>query len=253
MIAIQNLRLCRGKKELISSLTTQLEAGQVVAVLGPNGAGKSTLLQAVMVMFKPEHGLVSLNDASVAAYSKQDLSRLIAWQGDLPPAEFGLTVGQRLNLAMEVAHSEPQVMQQRFQSALAYLELESLQTRSLAELSSGERQRVEIAAIMVRDNPIWLMDEPTAHLDLRHQADCLKLMKKEAQNGRLILTVLHDLQQAAAVADIVILLDGKGGVEVGEAATMLTAQRLEPVFGVKLKGIGRDLMPIYSGEIDEEA
>ncbi len=241
MLAIKNLSLKRANKLLFSSFEMQAEAGQIVVVLGPNGAGKSTLLLALFAMLEPASGEVLLENKDVQDYSRHDLSRLITWQGDLPPTEFGLTVEQRLLLANDGND---------IKEALLYMDLGKLQHRVLGELSSGERQRVEIAATMVRDNPIWLMDEPTAHLDMRHQVDCLQLMKQEAKEGRLIFTVLHDLQQAAAVADVVVLLDGKGGVEVAEAEVMLTAARLEPVFGVTLKGHGRELMPVYNGEIE---
>jgi len=242
MLTIESLTLKRGDKPLFQSLQTTLKAGQIVTVLGPNGAGKSTLLLTLLGLLRPESGKVFFKGQLVEDFSRQELSKLMAWQGELPPAEFGLTVGQRLNLASDGADLD------MIHQSLDYFELTSLVNRALGDLSSGERQRVELAAIMVRDYSIWLMDEPTAHLDMRHQADCLKLMKTEARDGRLIITVLHDLQQAAAVADMVILLDGKGRVEVGVAEEMLVAVKLESVFGVTLKGKGRDLMQVYSGD-----
>lgn len=251
MLTINNLELSRGERSLVDSLDLQLQAGRIAVVLGPNGAGKSTLLLALAGMFEAESGQVAISGQSVAEASHQQLSQLAAWQGDLPPTEFGLTVKQRLALAAGESGGE------RIIEALGFTELERLAQRSLGALSSGERQRVEIASLMVRDCPVWLMDEPTAHLDMRHQADCLKLMRREAAGGRTIVTVLHDLQQAAAVADDVILLDGLGRAEVGTAEQMLLAERLQPLFGVKLKGAGRSLLPVYyehaRGEADEES
>ena len=239
MLRIDELHIRRGARTLIESFSATFQAGEVVVVLGPNGAGKSTLLQAMLGMFTATSGEVLLQDKSVIDYSRHDLAKLISWQGDLPPAEFGLTVAQRLQLA---ASGESDV---GLAQALDLMELNPFEHRALGELSSGERQRVEIAAIMVRDNPVWLMDEPTAHLDLRHQVECLKLMKNQSNQGKLIITVLHDLQQAAAVADKVVLFDGNGGVEMGTAEEMLNAEKLEPVFGVNLKGSGAALSPIY--------
>lgn len=239
MLHIQQLALKRGNKTLIQALDMQMNAGQVVVVLGPNGAGKSTLLLALQGMFSPSSGDIQLKNKPLTDYSRQELSSIFTWQGDLPPSEFGLTVLQRLTLSAEGDAEE------NINHALAFMELNALKHRALGDLSSGERQRVEIAATMVRDNPIWLMDEPTAHLDMKHQVDCLKLIKQQAKQGRLIITVLHDLQQAASVADMVILFDGCGGVSVGRAKDILIAARLEPVFKVKLKGQGRDLMPEY--------
>jgi len=242
MIKVHNLNLKRGDKQLISNLTMQVTAGDVVVVLGPNGAGKSTLLLALSGLLTNFTGNIMFGDKPIADYTHADLAGLVAWQGELPPTEFGLTVQQRLQLAASEATS-------RLTQALDYLELESLKHRALGELSSGERQRVEIAALMMRDCPVWLMDEPTAHLDMKHQVDCLKLIKQQSKKGRLIITVLHDLQQAAAVADVVVLLDGKGGANVGSAEDLLTAVQLEPIFKVKLQGSGRNLIPSYTDEL----
>lgn len=244
MIHIDNLSLQRGDKQLIASLSLHAKLGGVIVVLGPNGAGKSTLLLTLAGLHHDYTGKVLVQGKALADFSQQSLVEHIAWQGELPPTEFGLTVEQRLNLA---AHG----VTARLEHALTYLELELLKHRALGELSSGEQQRVEIAAVMVRDCPVWLMDEPAAHLDMRHQVDCLKLIKQQAHNGRLIITVLHDLQHAAAVADMVILLDGNGGAEVGLAEEMLVAEKLEPVFKIKLKCKGRNLMPQYAVELSE--
>ncbi|MDQ6955761.1 MAG: ABC transporter ATP-binding protein [Mariprofundaceae bacterium] len=239
MIQAENLKLHRGEKQLISDLTMQAKKGDVVVVLGPNGAGKSTLLLALGGLHTDFTGEITLQNKDLVDYTHSELSTHIAWQGELPPTEFALTVEQRLGLA---AHCNIE----KLEEALSYLELTPLKHRALGELSSGERQRVEIAALMMRDCPVWLMDEPTAHLDMRHQVDCLSLIKQQSIKGRLIITVLHDLQQAAAVADVVVLLDGQGGVQVGQAASLLTAEMLEPIFQVKLQGSGRNLMLIYN-------
>lgn len=251
MLAINDLVLSRGERRLVDGLNVRLQAGRIAVALGPNGAGKSTLLLALAGMFDAQRGEVRVNGNPLAGYARQDLARLVAWQGELPPTEFGLTVRQRLALAAD-GEVDGQIGE-----ALGFTELERLAERSLGALSSGERQRVEIAALMVRDCSLWLMDEPTAHLDMRHQADCLKLMRRKADAGCTIVTVLHDLQQAAAVADDVILLQGDGHVATGSAESMLTAERLQPLFGVKLKGSGRALRPVYSehvqGDADEES
>lgn len=245
MIKVQDLNLKRADKQLITSLTMQAKQGDVVVVLGPNGAGKSTLLLALSGLHTDFTGKIILQDKALNTYTHPELAANIAWQGELPPTEFGLTVQQRLELAAQGS-------MEKLKQALTYLELEALKHRALGELSSGERQRVEIAALMVRDCPVWLMDEPTAHLDMKHQVDCLKLIKQQSVEGRLIITVLHDLQQAAAVADMVVLLDGKGGVQVGQAENLLTAAQLEPIFKVKLQGSGRKLMPVYSNLLDKD-
>jgi len=243
LIHASNLLLQRGNRQLLSGLSFSIQSGQITVILGPNGAGKSSLLLALAGLI-PADGELLLNRAAIAGYKRSELARQIAWQGELPPTEFGLTVKQRLLLAYGDGDGDRDISVATFA-----MEIDALLNRPLAELSSGERQRVELAALMLREVPIWLLDEPTAHLDLKHQARCLKMMKNQAAAGRAIVTVLHDLQQAVAVADFVIFIDGKGHAEWGHADQMLTIDRLSTLFDTPLIGQGKLLIPDYGDGI----
>jgi len=241
LIQASNLYLQRGNKQLLSGLSFSIQAGKITVILGPNGAGKSSLLLALAGLI-PADGELLLNGANMAGYQRAALAKQVAWQGELPPTEFGLTVKQRLLLARGDNDRD-------MSPAVSAMEIETLLKRPLAELSSGERQRVELAALMLREVPVWLLDEPTAHLDLKHQAHCLKMMKKQAAAGRAIVTVLHDLQQAVVVADFIIFIDGKGYAESGPADQMLTIDRLSTLFDTPLIGQGKLLVPDYGDGI----
>lgn len=241
ILSVSGLSVERGRHRLFAGLDADVAAGEVHVVLGPNGAGKSSLLLALAGVIDCD-GECLLQGKALHAFSRSELARRIAWQGELPPTEFGLTVGERLDLAAGTGSSG-------LQGAVTAMELEDLLGRSLGELSSGERQRVEIAAVMVRDCPLWLFDEPTAHLDLKHQMAVLGMFRDEAAKGRAIVTVLHDLPQAASVASHAVLLDGHGGAEAGEADGLLTRERLGSLFQVKLQSCSgegtRLLLPDY--------
>ncbi|MDX8404117.1 MAG: ABC transporter ATP-binding protein [Mariprofundaceae bacterium] len=229
LLKVNNFALKRGERELFQGLNLEISPGSVTAVIGPNGAGKSTFLMALAGVFEPVSGECILQGRAITDYSRAKVSKLIAWQGELPPTEFGLTVEQRLKLAaMENSYRA------MIHHAASQMDIDFLMQRSLGELSSGERQRVEIASVMLRDCPIWLFDEPTSHLDLQHQVACLKMFRSEAEKGRAIVTVLHDIQQASSVADMVVLIDGEGGVEYGEVQSMMVAGKLESIFRIKL-------------------
>lgn len=242
MLCFEKVSLRRGERELLRDASFAVEPGRVTAILGPNGVGKSSLLLAMAGLLPASDGHVRLQGNLVTAMSRADVSAYVAWQGALPAAEFGLTVRQRLELATGDGSALPRLSQ-----VAAEMEIDRLLARDLARLSSGERQRVELAAIMLRDCPLWLLDEPTAHLDLRHQTLLLRILRREAAAGRSVVTVLHDLQQAMAVADNVILLDGCGSVEAGEAGGLLTAERLSRLFQVELMSFaeGNLLLPDY--------
>jgi len=253
ILELKHVTLRRGGRTLFTNFSNAVVAGRVTAIMGSNGTGKSSLLLALAGMI-PVSGEIVLRSKPLNEYSRPDIARLVAWQGDLPPTEFGLTVAQRLQLVVggrrgtvdflrdEKVKQSP-LSEIQGLTPLFPMEVDGLLQRSLGELSSGERQRVELAALMLRDASVWLLDEPTAHLDLRHQAACLEMLRCQSQQGRAVVVVLHDIQQAMGMADDVILLDGRGHIEAGAAADMLTQKRLQAVFGVPLRAVS--LLPKF--------
>jgi len=237
LLSTANLSVERSNHVLLSGLHCAFHAGEVVVVLGPNGAGKSSLLLALAGLI-PATGDIMFNGTPLDQYDRHALSHQIAWQGDLPPTEFGLTVEQRLKLAAEDAGTA-------IAAIATDMDISPLLARPLGELSSGERQRVELAALMLRDAPLWMLDEPTAHLDLKHQIHCIQMLKSQAAHGRAIIMVLHDIQQAMVIADRLILIDGKGGVEYGEAKALFNSARLSQLFDAPVIQQGAVLIPNY--------
>jgi len=237
LMRLENVSLQRGGNTLLCGLNCEIQAGEITVVLGPNGAGKSSLLLGLAGLI-PASGQIVLQEKPLAGYGRSELTRRIAWQGELPPTEFGLSVRQRLVLA---AGEDAETLE----STATTMDIAPLLQRPLGELSSGERQRVELAALMLRDAPVWLLDEPTAHLDLKHQIHCIKMMKAERSRGRAIVTVLHDIQQAMAVADKLILIDGTGGAEYGEAKALFASAKLSQLFDAPVIKEGAVLVPDY--------
>jgi len=246
MLAIRNLTLARGGHVIAGSLDMDIDAGRVTVVLGPNGAGKSSLLLAMAGMLAPDAGRIDVKGRDISTLSRRRIAGYLAWQGELPPTEFGLTVRQRLELAARDGFSE------NLERIAARLDIGHLRMRRLGALSVGERQRVELAAVLLRDAPVLLLDEPTAHLDLRHQATWLAMMRRQAEAGRAVVAVLHDVQQAACVADRAVFVYGDGCVEHGDAQAMLTQQRLEALFRMPVLRLqdGRLIVPDYRSEIE---
>jgi len=235
LLELKQVTLQRGGHTLFTNFSSVIVAGQVTVIMGPNGTGKSSLLLALAGII-PASGEIVLRGKPLNEYSRIDMACQIAWQGELPPTEFGLTVVQRLRLAG--GDGQPEIAE-----PAKLMEVDGLLDRPLGDLSSGERQRIELAALMLRDCPVWLLDEPTAHLDLRHQMICLDMLRRQSERGRTIVVVLHDIQQALSIADDLVLLDNSRNIEAGAAAAMLTRERLQAVFGVPLHAVS--LLPEY--------
>ncbi|MDQ6975954.1 MAG: ABC transporter ATP-binding protein [Mariprofundaceae bacterium] len=236
MLDLHKITLMRGNHHLFSDFDCPIHAAEITVILGPNGAGKSSLLLAMAGLI-PVVGCVLFNNKPLHHYPQKDLAQYIAWQGELPPTEFGLTVHQRLSLVAGQGESIAVVAND--------MAITPLLGRSLGALSSGERQRVELAALMLRDAAVWLLDEPTAHLDLRYQIQCIHMLKKQAAMGRAIVVVLHDIQQAMAIADYFILMNKKRAVQYGKADTLCDADTLSALFDAPLIDKEGVLMPDY--------
>jgi len=244
----RSLSVGRGGRNLIRGLDLRIGPGETWVVLGPNGSGKSTLLLTLAGVLQPEAGDVLLDGTGIGRLRPAERGQRVAWQGDLPSAEFGFSVRERLDLVPR-EERDPD-------AALRRLDLGGLEGRRLFELSAGERQRVELAALWLRDAPLWLLDEPTAHLDLRHQVTCLELLRDEARAGRSLVVVLHDLTQAHALADRGLLLGPEGTHQAGHAEELLQPATLERVFDTRLQvaqaPAGPVLLPDYTATATKE-
>jgi iron complex transport system ATP-binding protein len=244
-LEVKQLGICRGERTLLSGLDMHVQTGRVTVVLGPNGAGKSSLLMALAGQLQASSGIISLWDRPLSSLSRREIAAHVAWLGVWPLREFGLTVSQRL--ALSAQQNDDGIIA----SALQQLDLSGLGNHALDILSAGELQRVELAAVLLRNTPLWLLDEPMAHLDIRHQLAWLALMREQVKQ-RAIICVLHDLAQAASVADDVLLIYGDGRWELGEAGAILEPERLSGLYQASLgrwcheRGDGV-VMPDYAG------
>lgn len=238
----QSLCIDRGERRLIEGLNVDFGSGQAWVVLGPNGSGKSSLLLALAGELSPRAGEIWIGDRLLHSLRASQRAERVAWQGDLPRVEFGSTVAERLDLVPAQSRAP--------EEALELLDLAPLARRRLYQLSAGERQRVELAAVWLRPAPIWLLDEPTAHLDLRHQVRWLGVLRDEVSSGRCVIVVLHDLTQAHAIADNSLLLFGDGRVVSGRASSLLVPTPLAELYGTPIQQLvgarGNELIPLYS-------
>ncbi len=236
MVALDDVAIAPGETVLLEHLTLRLERG-VVALVGPNGVGKTSLLRAIAGTLAPHAGTVRLDEVDVRELSPRDRARRIAFVEGTEAVMAALSVAEAVAAARFPYHrwwewDATADDAAAIDDALARTGLEPLRARELGTLSAGERQRVWIALALAQRAGVILLDEPTAHLDLRASIETLRLVRSVADAGALVIAVLHQLEEAAAFADRVIVLGEGGVIADGVPETALSGEAIGRAFGV---------------------
>jgi iron complex transport system ATP-binding protein len=235
-----------GGHALLKNVDADVEPGRVTVLIGPNGAGKTTLLRVLSGEVAPSRGEARLDGEPLRAYSAAELARRRAVVPQASAVSFPFTVREVVMLGVTVpGFSLPDAaMHKRVDAALATVDLLPFADRFYPTLSGGERQRVHIARAMCQlaagpprrraETRCFLLDEPTASLDLAHQGQVLIAMRRQADQGHVVLAILHDLNLAAAVADHLVLLSGGSVTKAGLPKDVLQDDVLSESYGCRV-------------------
>ena len=237
MIRLDGVSVVYRDRAALRDVTLTIDSGERVAIIGPNGAGKSTLLRVIAGLLRPATGKVELGGDRVDRLERMTVARRLAVVPQLPVLPFATTVEEVVALG-RLPHEHPvRGMRPGDRAAVAAaierVGVGHLLGRDARELSLGERQLVLLAMAVAQDAPVLVLDEPTVHLDLRHQVEVMDLVGDlNARDGTTILAVLHDLGLAAHFFPRLILLDRGRVVADGAPADVLAPERIREVFGV---------------------
>ncbi|HEV7310424.1 ABC transporter ATP-binding protein [Ensifer sp.] len=221
----------------LKTFSLGLGQGEIVALIGPNGSGKSTALHALAGLTRPDTGDVRLDGRSVRAWKRRHLARRLSFLPQAPLAPEGLTVAQLVRHG-RFAHvglfgSFTAEDRRAVEWALESTDLVDLADRDLRALSGGERQRAWIAAALAQEAAFLLLDEPTSFLDIGHQVEVLELLCRLRRERQMTVVVaIHDLNQAMAIADQIMLLARGETVFCGGARALSGSGLIEATFGV---------------------
>jgi len=224
-------------------LDLAVEPGQCWAILGRNGAGKTTLLHTLAGLRPPAAGAIALDGRPLSRLSAREVARVRGLLTQDDSDAFGATVHET---AMIGRH--PYLSRWQWESAedlriareaLALMDIGNAEARDVRTLSGGERRRAALAALLTQQPRLFLLDEPSSHLDLAHQLAVLRRLTGLARERRsALIMVLHDVNLARRFCDHVLMLD-QGTAIAGPAAELLTAERLSKIYGVALKTLGQ--------------
>ncbi|NBE94084.1 ABC transporter ATP-binding protein [Nonomuraea sp. KC401] len=218
-----------------------LRPGRVTALVGPNGSGKSTLLRALARLHRPDRGTVTLADgASALDLSARDFARRVTLLAQSRPTPGGVQVRDVVGYGRHPYRGRWRAGDpggaKAVRRAMELTGVTTMAGRPVDELSGGELQRVWLATCLAQDTGVLLLDEPTTFLDLRYQVELLELVRDLAdEHGVAIGVVLHDLNQAAEIADHVVLLREGRVLADGPPAQVLTEDRLSDTYGIRIE------------------
>ena len=232
----RDLTFSYGRKPVLEGIDLDCRQGEVLGILGQNGSGKTTLLRLLAGYLKPDRGTISYRGTDLPAMSSADLARIRAVVGQSAGANFDFPVGEFVMLGRtpylsrfgrETAHDFRMVEQ-----ALELTDTGHLQDRLISRLSGGELQRVTIARALAQEPEILMLDEPTSHLDVRHQLEIMDLLGKLSRR-MTVITIVHDLNIAFRHCGRVALLHRTHLHSCGPPEEVLTPDAIREVFSVR--------------------
>ncbi|MEE4375644.1 Fe(3+) dicitrate ABC transporter ATP-binding protein FecE [Pseudomonas viridiflava] len=239
ILQAQQLDIGYGATRIVQDLSFSPPPGKVTALIGPNGCGKSTLLKAFARILTPQSGSLSLDGKAYRDLSARDLARKVAFLPQVLPIPEGVSVRQLVAYGRSPHNSLwgrlSGADQHSVEQALQRMELKTLADRPLSDLSGGQRQRAWLAMILAQDAAIVLLDEPTTYLDISHQVELLDLMRALSAEGKTVITVLHDINQACRYADHLAVMQAGRLVASGAPGDVLNAELVCRVFDVQVQ------------------
>lgn len=222
---------------IFENLNASIEYGKITTIIGPNGCGKSTLLKTMGRILKKEKGQVFLQEQDMQVLSTKEIAKKLAILSQSPSAPPQLKVGELISYGRyphrknvnRLSNQDKEVIHW----AMEVTQTTEYESRELAELSGGQRQRVWLAMALAQKTEILLLDEPTTYLDMAHQIEVLKIVKKlNKEHGCTIVMVLHDINQASRFSDTMIAMRGGKVLAAGSPREIMTPSVLNDVFQV---------------------
>jgi iron complex transport system ATP-binding protein len=239
-LQVRHLTVEIGSAVACRDLSLSFHSSEVWSVLGRNGVGKSTLLHTLAGLRPAKTGTILVEDVSLKRLSHRERAQTIGILFQEQDPTFPATVletaltGRHPWLSLFEGEGGPDI--EMASRILRQLDLEGLEQRELWSLSGGERRRVDLAALVLQQTRVMLLDEPVNHLDLRYQVDVMgQLIHNWQQQGGIVIMVMHDVNLAMRFSDHLLLLFGDGETNHGNTETLATEENFSRLYGHPLR------------------
>ena len=197
-LTLEGVDFAYGKGKLtLKDITLDIRNPQLISIIGPNGVGKSTLIHCINKILSPTHGIVMVDETDVSEIKIKDLAKKIGYVPYSASDTFPLTVVDTILMGRNPhskwrgdLHEDMNIVKE----VLDLMDIRSLAMRPFNELSAGQHQRVMLARGLAQEPEILLLDEPTANLDIKHQMDVIRTLKKLSVRKKIVVIMIsHDL------------------------------------------------------------
>ena len=240
MLELNRISAGYGKQTVLDGISVDFEKGKLTSIIGVNGGGKSTLLKAILGILPLSGGEITIDGENLLTMSRNEIAKKIAYlsQGKNTP---DMTVMQMVLHGRFPYLSYPR----RYSSHDREVAIKAMETVGVAEfahkplysLSGGMRQNAYIAMALAQDTDYILLDEPTTNLDIAHQLELMRLLKQLSDNGKGIVTVMHDLPLAFDFSDTLTVMNNGKIIAYGTPSEICESHIVEDIFGVKIKQV----------------
>jgi iron complex transport system ATP-binding protein len=236
MLSISSLGYSINGVEILRDVSLSVTKGEFLGIIGPNGAGKTTLLKLMLGLLTPTSGDATLFGQSVSSMDPKGRARIEAYLSQDVMTSFPYPVldivlmGRYSYLPRFGKESEHDIEEAR--RALAYVGLAAFESRLFNELSGGERQLVLFAKVLAQDPTLFVLDEPTSNLDIRHQDQFFSMAAELAEEQKGVIAAVHNLDIASRYCSRLVLLDNGRVAADGSPEHVLRSEILDPVYGI---------------------
>lgn len=232
----EELSLGYGRRLLIERLGLAIPRGGLTVIIGPNACGKSTLLRALARLLPLSSGQVLLDGQDIYRPPTREVARRLGLLPQSPLAPEGITVAELVARGRYPHQGLFRQWSAQDEAAVARAMkatgVEGLAGQWVEALSGGQRQRAWLAMVLAQETPLLLLDEPTTYLDIAHQIELLELLVDLRADGRSIVAVLHDLNQACRYATHLVVMKAGRIFAKGNPSAIMTPALVEAVFGL---------------------
>lgn len=244
-LTTEHLRVSYSEKEVLKGISLEVKKHHFVGIIGPNGCGKSTLLKCIYRVLKPQSGLVRLDGDPVHEMTHKESAKRMAVVAQHNHTSFDFSVAEAV-LMGRAPHKRTLERDNRkdyelVDKALQQVGMSVYIDRRLNSLSGGEKQRVILARALVQEPKYLILDEPTNHMDIKHQLGLLKLVKSMEMT---VVAALHDLNIASMFCDYIYVMQSGEIVAHGTPKQVLTEALIESVYGVRAKLIFDEVLQV---------